>query len=181
MAYSRIKSDVKEEIDTIISRSDQLRTISTVLGGILRLQSLCNHGTWTPGSSQSNPSGPSTEEAFAFSQVLGETKCAKRSCQVDSLEEGKGLTSGLMIGCSHLICRDCLGKHAGLNMGGTLTCPFCPKVASFLSTPSTDADGPEIITPSSPMLEDTEDFANRGSTKLDFLVKDILARQNDGK
>ena len=181
VAYSRIKSGVKEEIDTAVSRSGRSRTMSTVLRGILRLRSLCNHGTWTPGSSQPSPSEPNAEEAFAFSQFLGETKCAKCSCQVDSLEEGEGLTSGLMIGCSHLICRDCLGKHTGLKKDGTLTCPFCPEVVSFPSTPSTDADGPEIITPSSPMLEDTEDSANCGSTKLNFLVKDILARQNDGK
>jgi len=179
MAYNQIKSDLKERIEIALSGPGQDHTVSSVLQGILRLRSLCNHGLCTKYHMNSITDGSSSskEESFALLQLIGETSCVRCTSRVDTLDEGEGLASGVMTSCAHLICRPCLDRDAVSLVGTVLNCPLCNQATSVQSQLSI-IDNSALPMKSPDNLQSSDSYV---PTKISRLVEEVVDRMNDGK
>ncbi len=178
MPYNQIKSDLKERIEIALSGPGQDHTISSVLQGILRLRLLCNHGVSTKYHMDSITHGSSSskEESFALLQLIGGTNCVNCTSRVDSLDEGEGLASGVITGCSHLVCRSCLDRNAVPLVGTVLNCPLCNQATSAQSQPSV-IDSLALPMKSHDQLQSWDSYV---PTKITRLVEEVVDRMSDG-
>ena len=148
-AYAYLGRNWRRTIDMAVSGRNNKKVNQSILQCLMKMRIFCNNGQDTSTSSTSALGFPSNpEEALSLLQTSGEAKCEYCQCDILSLGQTGGPTSGILTICHHLICGECLPQYqADLQdtlMNGKARCPCCGHEGSIAHFPGNAASDDEI-------------------------------------
>jgi len=128
-AYSYLTKSWRRNIDMAVGGRNQKKVNQCVLQCIMRMRIFCNDGQDMSSHSLSSnfPSDP--EEALSFLQSSGDARCNSCQCDILSIGQRDGQSSGTLTLCNHLLCGECLPQYESdlrdTLIGGKAQCPSC--------------------------------------------------------